>query len=126
MNQDTLKIFAQVKLAARKAGLDVDLAKLVSDKDYARQELDKLIASGFTDVAALAKQAKATLTSAPPAASVVMTKEVTPTEVTAPPEKPDKKICDGCAWVGNSFHLLHWQHCFLICHVVPAARIFCE
>jgi|GEM_PF-4554670 len=101
MNQETLKIFAQVKLASRKAGFDVDLAKLVGDKDYARRELDKLIASGVNEVILLAKLAKATLSDAPPTTYITTVKEVTqviaPTapDVPAPAEKPDKKYVMG-------------------------------
>ena len=97
MNQETLKIFAQVKLASRKAGFDVDLAKLVADKDYARQELDKLIGCGVVEVAVLAKLAKATLTDAPPAAPIVAAPAVTAPAPPAPasPAKPDKKYVMG-------------------------------
>lgn len=104
MNQETLKIFAQVKLAARKAGFDVDLAKLVADKDYARRELDKLIASDIAELVTYAKQAKATLTVTPPASSTpltpptppaAVTKEVAAPDAPKPAEKPDKKYVMG-------------------------------
>jgi hypothetical protein len=97
MNQETLKIFAQVKLAARKAGFDVDLAKLVADKDYAHVALDKLIASGVADVVTYAKQAKATLTITTPVVPtpVQVVKEVATPEAPKPAEKPDKKYVMG-------------------------------
>jgi len=86
MNQETLKIFAQVKLASRKAGFDVDLAKLVADNDYARLTLDKLIASGIADLAALANQAKATLTTNTPVGNAVPVTPVAASMVSPEPE----------------------------------------
>lgn len=95
MNQETLKIFAQVKLASRKAGYDVDLAKLVADNDYARVTLDTLIASGNGDLVALANQAKATLKVAvAPAPSAAAPAIVEPSAAT-PPEDKNKKYVFG-------------------------------
>lgn len=99
MNQETLKIFAQVKLASRKAGFDIDLAKLVADKDYARVELDKLIASGIAELVTLAKQAKATLQSAPqPAPAPVV---VAPPVTVAKPEAPKPAEKTATKYVGG-------------------------
>jgi hypothetical protein len=64
MDQEKLTIFARVKLLSRKAGFDLDLARMMSDDAYAKQELERYARSGVAELAAIATQAMQKL--APP------------------------------------------------------------
>lgn len=57
MDQEKLTVFSRVKLASRKAGFDLDLARMMADEAYARQELDRFLASGVDELVVIAKQA---------------------------------------------------------------------
>ncbi len=51
MDQDTLKLLAKVKVAARKVlGLEIDVQRLTHDRDYAKQILEKASQSDNEDL----------------------------------------------------------------------------
>jgi len=51
MDQDTLKLLAKVKVAARKAlGLEIDVQRLTHDRDYAKEILAKASESDNEDL----------------------------------------------------------------------------
>ena len=45
MDQEQLKLLAHLKVSSRKAGFDLDLSKLVADREYAIGRLDEFASS---------------------------------------------------------------------------------
>lgn len=88
MDQEKLKLLAQLKVASRKAGFELDLSRLVVDHDYARTELDRFMASDSDELVLLALTAKDRLGLMPqaPAQAAPMPVAETP----AAPESPKK------------------------------------
>jgi hypothetical protein len=81
MDHEKLKLLAQLKVASRKAGFELDLSRLVVDNDYARSELDRFMASDNDDLVLLALTAKDKLGLMPQPAPA-------PSPLAAPPEPP--------------------------------------
>jgi hypothetical protein len=71
MDQEKLNLFAKVKLLSRKAGFEVDLARMMADDVYATHELDRFIASGVPELVEIAEKAKLKLQKASAASTTV-------------------------------------------------------
>jgi hypothetical protein len=96
MDQEKLTLFARVKLVSRKAGFDLDLARMMSDDGYARQELERFSSSGVDELVAVAKQAMQKLAApvmpAPTLEVSAPTVEPTTAVETAAPESPAPEL----------------------------------
>jgi hypothetical protein len=81
MDQEKLNLFAKVKLLSRKAGFDVDLARMMADDVYATHELDRFIASGVPELVEIAEKAKLRLLPTSAASAAI---PIAPTLASAP------------------------------------------
>ena len=58
MDQEQLKLLAHLKVTSRKAGMDLDLPKLIADNAYAIERLDVFAASDNEDLVLTALMVK--------------------------------------------------------------------
>jgi hypothetical protein len=58
MDQEQLKLLAHLKVTSRKVGLDLDLPRLIADRDYAIERLDVFATSDNEDLVLTALMVK--------------------------------------------------------------------